>query len=71
MRVEVRTRDLKRAVGHAAVLEVGTQLESVPPVLASPTKLASVELGLPVDISLPAKLTIRPGELVDVVLPTE
>lgn len=71
MKVQVRTRDLKRAVGRAEVLEVGTQLETVPPALASPIKLANLEFGLPVDISLPPNLAIRPGELVDVMLLAE
>jgi multidrug resistance efflux pump len=67
-RVEVRTRGLRREVGSAQVVEVGTQLEALPPSLLGPLKLASVELGLPIGISLPANLRIRPGELVDVTL---
>jgi multidrug resistance efflux pump len=68
MKVEVRTRGLKREVGQAKVVEVGTQLEAVPGSLLGPVKLASVELGLPVDISLPPNLKIRPGEVVDLTL---
>jgi HlyD family secretion protein len=67
-RVEVRTRGLHREVGSAQIIEIGTQLESLPATLMSPFKLASVELGLPVGISLPANLRIRPGELVDITL---
>jgi hypothetical protein len=29
-------------------------------------RLSGAELGLPVDISVPANLSIRPGELVDI-----
>jgi multidrug resistance efflux pump len=68
MQVEIRTRGLHREVGSAQVVEVGTQLESIPSALLGPVKLASSELGLPIDISLPANLRIRPGELVDVTL---
>lgn len=69
-KVRIRSRELKRACGEAEVLQLGTQLEVVPPTLASPTRGATPELGLPVDISLPANLAIRPGELVDVILLT-
>lgn len=67
-RVEVRTRGLHREVGSAQVVEVGTQLENLPPTLAPLLKVASADLGLPIGISLPANLKIRPGELVDITL---
>lgn len=66
MRVQVRTRGLRREAGSARIVEVGTQLEAVPPSLMGPVRLASVDLGLPVDISLPSNFKIRPGELVDI-----
>jgi multidrug resistance efflux pump len=66
MRVEVRTRGVHRAAGIGKVLEVGTQFENIPPTLLGPVKFANIDLGLPVDISLPPSLSIRPGELVDV-----
>lgn len=70
MKVEVRTRTLPRAIGEAHIMEVGTQLEAVPPTLLGPMKMANTELGLPVEISLPEsiKIKIRAGELVDIVL---
>jgi hypothetical protein len=34
-------------------------------------RLASADLGLPVDISIPSNLRIRPGELVDLVFQTK
>jgi hypothetical protein len=49
-------------------MEVGTQLEAVPTTLLGPMKMAAPELGLPIEISLPEKLKIRAGELVDIVL---
>jgi multidrug resistance efflux pump len=64
-RVEVRTRSWHREVGSAKVMAVGTQMEAIPPALQGPLKVVNLELGLPLDISLPANLKIRPGELVD------
>jgi len=68
--VQVRTRGWRREAGRAKVLEVGTQLESVPATLLGPINFANIVQGLPVDISLPANLTILPGELVDITLPS-
>jgi hypothetical protein len=59
---------LRREVGLARIVEVGAQLESVPLTLLSPMRLPGAELGLPIDVSLPANLRIRPGELVDITL---
>jgi multidrug resistance efflux pump len=67
-RVEVRTRGVPRLVGAAKIIEIGTQLEAVPATLLGPIKLANTELGLPVEISLPEKIQIRAGELVDIIL---
>jgi multidrug resistance efflux pump len=77
MNVEVRTRGLPRQIGSAKILEIGTQLETVPAILIGPMKMANTELGLPVEISLPEtnkgsaseRIGIRAGELVDIVLP--
>ena len=69
-RVQVRTRGWRREAGKATVLEVGTQLESVPPTLLGPINFANIVQGLPVDISLPANLEILPGELVDITMPS-
>jgi len=66
MRVEVRTRGLRRVTAPATIMEVGGQLEAMPAILNGPLKLANAELGLPLDISLPPELKIRPGELVDI-----
>jgi len=71
MKVQVRTRGLRREAGTATIVQVGSQLEAVPTVLLGPMKLANSELGLPVDISLPTNLKIRPGELVDIVMKRE
>lgn len=71
MKVEVRTRGARRDVGLAQITEVGTQLEVPPLALASSARPANTELGLPLEISLPANLNIRPGELVDLTLVLE
>jgi multidrug resistance efflux pump len=67
-RVEVRTRGPRRQVGSASIVEIGAQLEAVAPALAASFKMANVELGLPISISLPPNLRIRPGEVVDLTL---
>ena len=67
-RVEVRSRGPGREVGFANIVEVGTQMETIAPALVSPVKFANIELGLPISVSLPPNLKIRPGELVDLTL---
>jgi multidrug resistance efflux pump len=66
--VEVRTRGPHRQVGAAKIIEVGTQFEPLPPALQIPVRMANTELGLPLSISVPSSLRIRPGELVDLTL---
>jgi multidrug resistance efflux pump len=67
-RVEVCTRGPSRQVGVAKIIEVGAQFEPLPLALQIPARLANTELGLPLSISVPSSLTIRPGELVDLTL---
>ena len=67
MPVEIRTRGAHRGIGRAKVVDVGAQMEPIPQAMLSSAKLNGSELGLPVDISLPANLKIRPGELVDII----
>lgn len=64
--VLVRTRGGQRLTSPAQILEVGSQLDALPSALQSSVKLAGVELALPVNISLPPALNLRPGELVDI-----
>jgi len=68
MKVEIRTRGLHHESGSGKIIEVGTQMEPIPPTLLGPIRFANTELGLPVDISLPTGLNVRAGELVDIVL---
>lgn len=71
MKVEIRTRGLRREVATTTIREVGTQLEALPPAMLGPMKLVSNDLGLPVDIYLPPTLKLRAGELVDIVVKPE
>lgn len=68
MKVEVRTRGMRRQSGWAEVLEVGTQLEQVPVGVLGPAKLVGAETALLVDIAVPHGINIRPGEMVDLIL---
>jgi multidrug resistance efflux pump len=70
-KVQVRTRGLGREAGVASILEVGTQMETIAPALLGPMKFAATELGLPISISVPPNLKIKPGELVDLTLATD
>jgi len=74
MKVEVRARGGKREIGVGEVLRVGSQLEPIAPSLLPRTSGmpaggnsvgSTIENGLPVLVSLPANLTLYPGEVVD------
>jgi HlyD family secretion protein len=67
-RVEVRTRNPNQQVANGEVIEVGNQFEPLPTALQYPMRLANAELGLPLCVSVPPGLNIRPGELVDLQL---
>jgi multidrug resistance efflux pump len=67
-RVEVRTRGPHPQIASAEIIEVGTQFEPLPLELQIPVRLANAELGLPLCVSMPSGLKIRPGELVDLQL---
>jgi multidrug resistance efflux pump len=67
-RVEVRTRGPRPQSATAEILEVGNQFEPLPPALQIPIRLANAELGLPLCVSVPPSLHIRPGELLDLQL---
>ena len=54
-------------IGTAQILDIGGQLE-VASLLCNRAKLAGVELALPINLSLPPNLEVRPGELVDISL---
>lgn len=80
--VQVRARTLLRESAPATITEVGTFMEVVPPVLGVPVNSRTIglnnrgldtnnrllDVGLPIAVSLPPGLLLRPGELVDLAL---
>ncbi len=68
MRVQIRSRNPRRQAGWGSIVKVGSQLETIPPTMLGPVPFAEVIQGLPIDITLPPELKIRPGELVDIFL---
>lgn len=67
MSVRVVPRSIKRVSGTAKVRQVMSSLQPIPPVLLGQLALQTktVELGLPIDVSLPTGLKLRNGEIVD------
>ncbi len=77
--VEVVRRSARRETGLARVVEIGQVMQPVPPTLFNPIgsrwlgldrrplnwNAPPIEIGIPVIISLPEGLSLRPGELVD------
>jgi multidrug resistance efflux pump len=66
MKVEVRTRSMKKQVGLAQVLQVGSQMEPLNPALLPMANSKTLETGLPVLVNTPAGMSVRPGEDVEV-----
>jgi hypothetical protein len=82
MTVTVRARSFRREAASAKITQVGSFMDLVPPVLVGPvntrvtglnnrgldTNSRLLDVGLPVAVSLPTGLRLRPGELVDLAL---
>ncbi len=71
--VEVRTRSARRQSGRGEILHVGVGYVPISADLAAHIAQGSAmalspEIGIPVEISCPPDLRVRPGELVDLVL---
>jgi multidrug resistance efflux pump len=66
MRAEVRSRGLVRKVGEARVTDIGPRIELFDAPLRVRGMGAAQERGLPIVISMPPNMMIRPGELVDI-----
>jgi hypothetical protein len=68
MRVEVRSRGLNRTVGEGQVTDVGPRIE----LFNAPLRVRGMgnaqERGLPILVSVPPNMKLRPGELVDLSL---
>jgi len=67
MTVQVRARGNHASVGMSRVMRVGSQLETISPLLLPPN-LRKDEVGLPILVSMPPELKLLPGELVDLIL---
>lgn len=65
MVVKVSSRGARRVEGEARVLRVGAGFEALGPAFAHPVALRE-ERALPLMISVPPGLPVRPGEIVDV-----
>ncbi len=71
MTVEVRTRTLSRVSATTKILQVGPALEPISLTLLAAMRLPPTQLpepGLRVQFAIPAGMTLRPGEHVDVVI---
>ena len=64
--VEVRTHGRLRQHGMAMITQVGAQYEAITNPMLHPA--TTPEVGLPVQISLPTNLKLRPGEMVSLVI---
>jgi multidrug resistance efflux pump len=64
--VEVRTHGRERLRGLAVVTRVGSHFEPILNAALHPS--ATAEVGVPLEVSLPANLKLRPGELVSLVI---
>lgn len=68
MQVEIRTRSQHRQSGLGKILALGSQMEAIVPALMPNFKATPSELGLPLSVSVPSNLKIRPGELVELTI---
>jgi membrane fusion protein, heavy metal efflux system len=68
MSVEVRTRAQRSTSRLSQITRIGSQLEPITNSLALIRPGAIVDMGLPLEIGIPADLKIRPGELVDLII---
>ncbi|MEJ5239221.1 MAG: hypothetical protein WHT82_12735 [Limisphaera sp.] len=68
MEVEVRSRGIHRSVGYGRVLHVGARIE----LFDAPLRIRGLgnaqQRGLPIIVSVPPNMKLRPGELVDLAL---
>jgi multidrug resistance efflux pump len=69
MEVQIRTRDAHRTLAYGRVTRVGVAFEPVAASLQNPLlSRTGLETGLPVQVSLPAGMRLRPGGIVDMTL---
>lgn len=69
MPVAIRTSRLNHQSLGGEVVSIGAQFVPIPATLLNPVVTQTVvELGLPIQVSLPADLNVRPGEIVELTL---
>lgn len=68
MLVRIRTRNAQRQIGEGQILSIGAHLQPISDALLPPSRMDTVELGLPILVSLPKGLVVHPGEFVDLTL---
>jgi multidrug resistance efflux pump len=68
MAVQVRTHGLRREAAMAELIKIGNQFEPITNSLALPRADAMPDIGLPIAVSIPTGLALRPGERVDLFL---
>lgn len=67
MSVQIQTRGTGRKICISAISRVGSEFEDITNPHLHPTQ-GVVEIGVPIAVTLPASLNLRPGELVDLTL---
>jgi HlyD family secretion protein len=69
MDVRIRSRDPQRSLAVGKVTRVGVALEPIAPALVNPMISRTMpEIGLPVEVTLPPGVQLRPGGVVDLTL---
>lgn len=66
--VTIRRLSTKREQAQGVVVEVSGQLEQITPTLVPVQPGVKIEMGLPFAVSVPAEMTLIPGEPVDLII---
>ena len=66
--VTIRKLSFKREQGQGIVTEVSGQLEQITPTLVPVQPGVKIEMGIPFAVSVPAEMTLIPGEPVDLIV---
>ena len=68
MEVQVLSQNQQRQKFTSKIMQVGAQLEAITNALAYVQQGALVDMGLPIILSVPSQVQLRPGETVSIVL---
>jgi multidrug resistance efflux pump len=66
--VRIMTRSSPHETARSTILQVGVQMEAITNAVLRRPGLSVAEVGLPIEVSVPSTLKVRPGELVDLAL---